>query len=109
MWLLPRLVAVLVVGGLALAPVAWAADTPKPKTLYRDGPSGRYLLAGNWLLRPDPTDQGLKLGFQKQESTAGWGVTKVPKAVNAGNFSHDSYFGTVALVPQGLQGARPGR
>jgi beta-galactosidase/beta-glucuronidase len=96
MWLLPRLVAVLVVGGLALAPVASAADTPKPKTLYRDGPSGRYLLGGNWLLRPDPTDQGVRLGFQKQEATAGWGVTSVPKAVNAGNFSNDSYFGTVA-------------
>src|ERR1700752_5316565 len=93
---LPRVVALFLLGGLALAPAVHAADTPKQRTLYRDGPSGRYLLGGNWFLRMDPADQGVKLAYQKQKSAAGWSLTKVPKAVNAGDFSNASYFGTVA-------------
>jgi beta-glucuronidase len=74
---------------------AFAADTPREKALYRDGPSGRYLLDGGWYTRADPTDQGQKLGWQKQSATAGWQGTTVPSAINAGDFSVASYMGSV--------------
>jgi beta-glucuronidase len=72
-----------------------AADTPKPKTIYRDGPSGRFLLGGTWHERPDPLDQGIKARFQRASSLAGWKPTRVPDAANAGDFSDQSYMGTV--------------
>jgi beta-glucuronidase len=74
---------------------ALAADTPGAKTLYKNGPSGRYLLDGTWYERPDPTDQGIKQGFQQSSSLAGWGKTRVPDAANAGDFSPDSFIGRV--------------
>ena len=45
---MPRL-AVLILAVLALAPAApaAAADKPSKRTLYADGPSGRYLLDGD--------------------------------------------------------------
>ena len=36
---------------VASAP-AEAADRPKPGSVYRDGPSGRYLLGGTWHAAP---------------------------------------------------------
>src|SRR3989442_10180975 len=86
----------LLCAGLALPTAALAAQTPKAKTLYRDGPSGRYLLDGTWYQRPDPTDQGETLHFQRQKSLSGWTATTVPRAVNAADFSVQSYLGTVA-------------
>src|ERR671936_2490980 len=93
---LPRFLLLLCCGGLLLSPAANAAQTPKAKTLYRDGPSGRFLLDGAWYQRPDPNDQGVGLRYQRQASLAGWSRTTVPRAVNAGNFSTASYMGTVA-------------
>ena len=75
---------------LAMPVHALGADTPKAKTLYRDGPSGRYLLGGTWRHRADPADQGVKLRFQSQKSLAGWSRTTVPRAINAGDFSNES-------------------
>ena len=40
--------AVLALGG-APAGAAGPAETPREKTLYEDGPDGRYLLGGRWL------------------------------------------------------------
>ena len=80
---------------LALAQGASAATAPKLGSIYRDGPSGRYLLDGNWYERPDPADQGAKQGFQTSASTASWRVTQVPVAINAGDFSLQSYTGIV--------------
>ncbi len=80
---------------LLVPPAAEAASTPKAKSIYRDGPSGRFLLEGAWQVRPDPADQGVALRFQRQKSLSGWSPTSVPRAVNAGNFSNDSYLGSV--------------
>jgi beta-glucuronidase len=74
---------------------ASGADRPKAKTIYRDGPSGRYLLSGTWYTRPDPQDQGIKQRLQRGKSLGGWSPTRVPNAANAGNFSNESYIGTV--------------
>jgi beta-glucuronidase len=91
----PTLLVLLCCAGYLLPGTALAADTPKAKTIYRDGPTGRFLLGGAWLGRPDPADQGLAQRLQRQTSRAGWSRTSVPRAVNAGNFSNESYMGTV--------------
>jgi len=93
---LPRFLLLLCCSGLLLPAAANAVQTPKAKALYRDGPSGRFLLDGTWYERPDPTDQDVSLRFQRQASLSGWRQTTVPRAVNAGDFSTASYLGTVA-------------
>jgi beta-glucuronidase len=79
---------------VAATPAA-AADRPKPGSVYRDGPSGRYLLDGRWHHRADPVDAGIAQRLQAQESLAGWAPASVPHASNAGDFSGPSYLGTV--------------
>ena len=80
---------------LVASTAAQAADRPKPGSVYRDGPSGRYLLGGTWHGRPDPQDLGLTQRFQLQEALTGWTQTTVPSASNAGVFTPESYLGTV--------------
>jgi beta-glucuronidase len=80
---------------LALPAPAIGAVTPVAHALYRDGPSARYLLDQTWYGRPDPADQGISAGFQSSTSLAGWINTTVPNAVNAGDFSDQSYLGGV--------------
>jgi len=81
---------------LALAsPAAEAADRPTAGALYKEGPSGRYMLGGKWLRRPDPQDNGIQQGFQKQTATDGWTGVTIPHASNAGDFSVESYTGQV--------------
>jgi beta-glucuronidase len=89
------LLVALLGAGLLLSAPASAATRPKPKALYYNGPSGRYLLSGAWYRRDDPTDQGIKSGFQLSDSPKGWSPTTVPNAVNARDFSVDSYMGKV--------------
>jgi beta-glucuronidase len=81
--------------GLLLSAPALAAKRPKAKALYYNGPSGRYLLDGAWYRRPDPLDDGVKSGFQLADSLSGWNRTTVPNAANAGDFSTESYMGSV--------------
>jgi beta-glucuronidase len=76
------------------APV-YHADVPIDKQLYRDGPSGRFLMAGPWLFRLDPTEVGINQHFQRQTSTAGWAITTVPNAWNARDESQASMMGTI--------------
>src|SRR5215212_8166020 len=83
-----------IVAMCAAAP-AGAADRPKPGSVYRDGPSGRYLVGGTWHHRADPADVGLQQRFQRESSLAGWAPTTVPSAANAGDFSNQSYVGNV--------------
>jgi beta-glucuronidase len=71
------------------------ADTPAAGSLYQDGPSGRYLVAGTWYRRADPHDRGQELGWQRRESPVGWEPTAVPNAANAGDYSPQSYLGGV--------------
>ena len=84
--------------GLVLAgPVAAQSGglVPPQKALYRDGPSGRYLMNGRWLFRLDDAKVGLSQGFQRQTSTAGWSPTTAPNAWNATDQSDKSFAGTV--------------
>jgi beta-glucuronidase len=96
---------------LALVPAAGAAgagtvatvatprqgvvDTPVDKQLYRDGPSGRFLVDGTWLFRLDQQGLGIGQGLQRSTSTAGWSPVRVPNAWNAQDQSDASMTGTV--------------
>jgi beta-galactosidase/beta-glucuronidase len=105
-----RLLSVLVpvLCGLLLPAQALSAATPKPKSVYRDGPSGRYLLDGAWYERHDPADQGLRQRLQGSKSLAGWRRTTVPSAANAGDFSEPSYVGTVYWYRKDFKAPRSG-
>jgi beta-glucuronidase len=93
---MPRL-AVLVLALLALAPAAAApaADRPSPRVLYQDGPTGRYLMDGDWLFRLDTGDDGLSNRYMRTTSTKGWTKTKVPNNWNLGDDSVESMKGTI--------------
>ena len=81
---------------LAVLPApASAADVPSKKTLYDDGPGGRFLMDGQWLFRLDAGDQGLRQRFYRQRSTAGWGPVAVPSVWNVGDDSEASMRGSV--------------
>ena len=54
----------------ATSGTASAADVPSERTLYDDGPGGRFLMDGQWLFRLDAGDQGLRQRFYRQRSTA---------------------------------------
>ena len=94
--------------GAGSAPPA-AAQAPAARTLYSEGPTGRYLLDGQWLFRLDQ-GVGLRQGFETQTGTAGWQAITVPNAWNATDQSVASYRGTVAwyrkdfLLPAGAAG-----
>ena len=100
---MPRLIALFTaLLAAALLPVAGAqaaspsgGSVPSAKTLYTDGPSGRYLVDGSWLRRLDPNNLGLAQGWQKQSSSADWVPTVIPNAWNAGDDSMTSYLGSV--------------
>jgi beta-glucuronidase len=88
---------------------AVAATTPKAKSIYRDGPTGRYLLDGRWFDRPDPADNGVEQGLQRSQSLAGWHPTSVPSASNARDFSQQNYTGTVHWYRKDFTVPRSGR
>jgi beta-glucuronidase len=100
-------VALLAVAALpAAAPQAAESSggaVPRAKTLYSDGPSGRYLVDGSWLRRLDPNNVGLAQGWQKQGGGAEWTPTKVPNAWNAGDDSLTSYLGSVGWYRNDLR------
>lgn len=74
---------------------AQTVQTPTEKALYKAGPSGRYLLDGDWLFRLDPGNVGLRDGYAKQTTTDGWTGTTVPNAWNATDQSVESFMGSV--------------
>jgi beta-glucuronidase len=93
-----RLLLLLLAGPvlLPLAPAAaHAAAEPSARTLYADGPTGRYLLDGEWLFRADPGDTGIEDGLPTATSTGGWTPTTVPNAWNTGDDSPASMAGGV--------------
>jgi beta-glucuronidase len=84
------------IGALA----AWSsapasAETPPAGSLYQNGPSGRYMLDGEWYQRADPSRRGQARGWQRSTSVRGWRTTTVPNAANAGDESTRSYLGGV--------------
>jgi beta-glucuronidase len=79
----------------ALPAAASAADVPSDRRLYEDGPSGRYLMDGQWLFRLDAADQGVRQRFYRQTSTDGWSPVAVPSVWNVGDDSEASMRGSV--------------
>ena len=90
-----RLLPLVLVAVLAAPSLAQAADVPSNKTLYADGPSGRFLMDGQWLFRLDAADQGVRQRFYRQSSTAGWSPVSVPNVWNVGDDSEASMRGSV--------------
>jgi beta-glucuronidase len=81
---------------LALVPAtASAADKPSAKTLYADGPEGRYLMDGDWLFKLDNEDQGVRAHWMRQSSSEGWKTVKVPNVWNLGDPSNASMAGGI--------------
>ena len=70
-------------------------STPSRRTLYKEGPSGRYLVDGPWLFRADPAGNGDLQGWQRDPATTGWTQTTVPNAWNATDESEASYAGAI--------------
>jgi beta-glucuronidase len=89
--LLLSLLAALAIPATALA----QGDGLVPKTLYKTGASGRYLMGGQWFYRADPAGNGLGQGFAARASTAGWTPVTVPNAWNAKDYSDASFGGGV--------------
>src|SRR5437763_9509826 len=83
--------------GPAAAPAqpAAAVSAPPERAVTYDGPTGRFLLDGDWLLRRDRGDRGVGRHWFKGTSTKGWKGVTVPNAWNAGNFSPASMGGSV--------------
>lgn len=71
---------------------AAAQDGLEQRTLYETGPSGRYLMGGQWLFRFDAAGSA---SFPKSADTAGWAPVSVPHAWNATDESDASFAGTV--------------
>jgi beta-glucuronidase len=92
---LPRILALALLAAILAAPPGSAADVPTRETLHADGPTGRYLMGGQWLFRLDPAGQGLSQRFQRQTSTTGWAPVAVPHAWNVGGETEESLRGTV--------------
>ncbi|MET0768287.1 MAG: glycoside hydrolase family 2 TIM barrel-domain containing protein, partial [Solirubrobacteraceae bacterium] len=90
-----RLLPLVLAAVLAAPSLAQAADVPSNKTLYADGPSGRFLMDGQWLFRLDAADQGVRRRFYRQSSTAGWSPVSVPNVWNVGDDSEASMRGSV--------------
>jgi beta-glucuronidase len=90
-----RLLPLALLAVLAAPSIAQSADVPSAKTLYADGPSGRYLVDGRWLFRLDAADQGVRRRFYRQSSTSGWSPVSVPNVWNVGDDSEASMRGSV--------------
>src|SRR4051812_1482222 len=80
------------------APVASAqqAAAPDPRPVTQDGPSGRYMLDGQWLLRVDRSDRGAGQHWERRRSTAGWTPVTVPNAWNANDRTSSGFIGAPA-------------
>jgi beta-glucuronidase len=94
---LATIAALLAIPALARAQTpGYPAAPPTAGALYRDGQTGRFLLGGTWLYRPDPANVGLSQGWSLPVgSTVGWSPVTVPNAYNAGDFSSASMAGSV--------------
>ena len=92
---IPRLLFLAALVALALPAAASAADKPSNRTLYHDGPEGRYLLDGQWFFRLDSGDDGIKQRFMRQTDTDGWKPVQVPNVWNLGDPSNESMAGSI--------------
>jgi beta-glucuronidase len=72
-----------------------AAPVPSERTLYADAPNGMFLLDQGWTSRADPSDAGLRDGWQRPGQTDGFAPVAIPNAFNAGDLSRRSFSGGV--------------
>jgi beta-glucuronidase len=86
---------VVMLAAIAISAPDARGDTPTAGSVYRDGPSGRYIVGGTWYRRSDRTGRGLKRGYQRETSRRGWRGVTVPNAANANDNSARSYLGGV--------------
>ena len=69
---------------------------PSDKTLYADGPSGRFLMDGQWLFRLDAADQGRAPALLPPDARRRAGrPVSVPNVWNVGDDSEASMRGSV--------------
>src|SRR4051812_24803769 len=79
------------------APAASAqATAPNPHPVTHDGPTGRYMLDGAWLLRVDRRDRGAGQHWERRRSAAGWTPVTIPNAWNATDRSESGFIGAPA-------------
>jgi beta-glucuronidase len=88
---IPLLAAAALLLGAAPAAAQSVVSKPSARTLYQNGPSGRFLMDGAWLRKLDNTESGP----QRETGTAGWTRVSVPNAWNAGDDSDASFTGRV--------------
>jgi hypothetical protein len=91
---LPTILLLAVAALVATAAPAAAqsvVSTPSARTLYKNGPSGRFLMNGPWLRKLDNRQSGP----QRETGTGGWTRLTVPNAWNAGDNSDASFAGGV--------------
>jgi beta-glucuronidase len=89
--------AAVVVGAIA-APAASAQQISpaNPRPVVHDGPTGRYMLDGLWLLRVDRSDRGAGQHWERRRSTAGWSPITIPNAWNANDPTSRGFIGAPA-------------
>ena len=75
---------------------AYQATLPNPRPVAHDGPTGRYVLDGPWLLRVDRADRGEGRRWERRRSTAGWTPITVPNAWNANDRTASGFTGAPA-------------
>jgi hypothetical protein len=91
---LPKILLLTVVALVVTTATAAAqsvVSTPAARTLYKNGPSGRFLMNGTWLRKLDKRQSGP----QRETRTRGWTRVTVPNAWNAGDDSDASFAGGV--------------
>lgn len=85
---------------------------PAARALYETGAGGKHLLGGRWWFRADTRDVGLRAGFARAASAAGWSPVSVPHVWNASDLSRASMLGSVGWyrrdfrLPRGAKGQR---
>jgi beta-glucuronidase len=86
------------VAAAIVAPAASAqqAGPPNPRPVVRDGPAGRYMLDGQWLLRLDRSDRGAGQHWERRRSTSGWSRITIPNAWNANDRTPSGFIGAPA-------------
>jgi beta-glucuronidase len=86
------------VAAAIMAPAASAQQIspPNPHPVVHDGPAGRYMLDGQWLLRVDRSDRGAGQHWERRRSQAGWSPITIPNAWNANDPTSRGFIGAPA-------------
>lgn len=83
----------LVAAAAAALPASAAAAGFPERALYEGGPTGRFLMNGEWLYQADPATGASAL--PKASSKDGWKPVTVPNAWNATDTSTEAFTGAV--------------